>query len=357
MRFKNYLLRLLIVTALLLAVVASVNYLIDPMGVFGTASVHGLNERKPFMGQTGRHHMVIHKANVLRDGDYQGVVLGTSRVYRGIDPLTLPIEGNIYNGGFGGASARGIYLMFRAGASSGALKSAIVGLEYESFIRPAEPVTRSIQALENLDQFHGDVSDILGIENLAYSLGTLALNVTGTSILNRADGFRAPRSSKKAGYKHFFMHSIGLIQLYEVALQVNTDFPWLEKIVNLARRQDIELTFVILPLHSSVSTLMMACDKYRDFDRWRQGIDQFINSNRPGGVSTDRISLWDFSQPGPYSSEDVPLPGNDGIRWFFDSIHFKPELSRLAFRQIFLGEMNAVIQGKRVEHGSGSDNF
>ena len=65
-----------------LPMVFMANVVIDPYGIWGSSGIEGLNTRKPLYVQFER----IYKAYAVRRLKPQGIVLGSSRAARGIDP-------------------------------------------------------------------------------------------------------------------------------------------------------------------------------------------------------------------------------------------------------------------------------
>ena len=64
------------------------------------------------------------------------------------------------------------------------------------------------------------------------------------------------------------------------------------------------------------------------FASWKA---QLATTVEAAAASGHTVALWDFTGSTPFTTESVPRPGDraTAMRWFWDLIHFRPELGAL----------------------------
>ncbi|MBI3796728.1 MAG: hypothetical protein HY268_07145 [Deltaproteobacteria bacterium] len=107
------------------------NLLIDPEGRFSLVNIRNFNHEKTEAMENGGRAV---KAFALERGNYDTIILGTSRVNHGINP-THPVFRSLqaYNAALPGANLYEIYQVFIFARKTHRLKTVLLGMDFSMF--------------------------------------------------------------------------------------------------------------------------------------------------------------------------------------------------------------------------------
>ncbi|NES70211.1 MAG: hypothetical protein F6K24_35850, partial [Okeania sp. SIO2D1] len=163
-----------------LTVVFTINLLVDPYKIYRIINIEYFNQEKPLIEKQGMRKV---KSLDIEQGNYEILLLGTSRVQNGLNPRSQVFGSQkTYNVGL---PLAGIYELhqiidFARTRKNSRLKTVILGLDFFSFNKK---VTVSGDFKEsrfaNKNVFISSISDLLSIQTLQSSIDTLKFNYRG----------------------------------------------------------------------------------------------------------------------------------------------------------------------------------
>jgi hypothetical protein len=125
--------------------------------------------------------------------------------------------------------------------------------------------------------------------------------------------------------------------LFVGSSQTSAAWQTLERIVALARKHRIDVTFVIYPYHAHILEMFHRTGLYPVFELWKKHLADIVSDATARNASGCR--LWDFSGYNAYSTEYVPAPKDRSttVQWYWESGHFKRELGDRVLARLFEG--------------------
>ncbi len=103
--------------------------------------------------------------------------------------------------------------------------------------------------------------------------------------------------------------------------------------IALARDHDAEVAVLILPNYVDQMEIYRQLGLIGDYERWKSRVVEIVAdaARTRGGTA-----LWDFSGFSHYTTEPLPARGDHTtrMRWFWEQIHFQPELGALMTARI-----------------------
>ena len=107
----------------------------------------------------------------------------------------------------------------------------------------------------------------------------------------------------------------------------------LTEMIALARDHGAEVAVLILPNYADQMEIYRQLGLIGDYERWKSRVVAIVAdaAHARGGTT-----LWDFSGFSHYATEALPAPGDhtSRMRWFWEQIHFQPELGGLMIARI-----------------------
>lgn len=114
-----------------LLAVAGFNLIVDYQNIYRLVNIAGFNQEKQLIHKTGMRRT---KSIDLARGNYDTLILGNSRVNRGINPDSKVFANNsVYNAGLNSANIYEIYQVFKYAQKHQNLETIVLGLDFESF--------------------------------------------------------------------------------------------------------------------------------------------------------------------------------------------------------------------------------
>lgn len=340
---------LLLVT---LTCAAAVNLTVDPYGVFGSPRVAGFNAQKA----KASAYTPLVKAHQIERARPVTVLLGTSRVDIGLDPVHAAWPGQarpVYNYGLPEASILTMPQQLSHALQVGTLRTAMVGLEFQDFLRgrlpdghqPDEVESRFLALAQERSQWRRIQQATIDSFTAAMTLGAL-LDSVGTVALQRSASAgdvtdagltsETPYSDlvRKDGHHDLFLQKdLGIVRARQHAARVlagrQGDFAELAQLralIELCRARGVELKLLIPPYHAHYLEIVDATGLWGRFEDWKRALVKVVAEYQaqPGPA----ISLWDFASYDEYTTEPVPAKGDrkTNMQWFWEPVHFKKAL-------------------------------
>jgi hypothetical protein len=348
-------------TAAFMALVAVINLVVDPYGLFRIVDVPGLNRIK---SQAGERAKLFKRAGLARMQP-ASLILGNSRAEIGFDPASpaWPERARpVFNLALPGAGIEAVAAEFDAALRGVAPGLVVVGLDFLDFrVDPTadETYTAPAEDSEPLRSLRDYAGALLTLGTLADSLTTLkAQHDPYASRLTDA-GFNPKHDyvgiARREGYYAMFRqrdqenaraYVRGPKSVFQTGSRAAPGFAAVEDIIARARARGIALRFVLYPYHSHTLVLFELTGLWPAYEAWKRELVRQVDAAR----STMDVELWDFTGFSPYTGERVPRPGDTRteLRWYWEAGHFKQALGDLLLSDIFSGKDPGPQLGRRL---------
>jgi hypothetical protein len=329
---RTYLLSMAAGALLALAIVACANWFIDPLQIYQSPRIQGLNALKPAMKTRSR----VFKTVVAASGDWQALIVGTSRAETGFDPgHPFFAAARCFNAALSGEAYEESLALVQAAARRGSLRKIVAVLDFEVANAYYEGAPDFIAA--NYRPWRKE-SLAMSLDVLGESLGTVRRQDRAELVRDQslwlADGryvFPPPISGHRAlalvSESEYlgtnFFRGAGL--QFELASASTRPTEHVRGLMALSYAKGIELVLVIAPAHARQLETIAAAGLWSHWEEWKRNLvairdDEARRSGRTG------FPMWDFSGYNDVTTEPFPLLDDmRRMRWYYDSSHFSTE--------------------------------
>ena len=361
-----YLRWMLSTVALLVAAVGSFNVLVDPLGVFGSPRVAGLNALKPHLEHDRE---LTHWMGARRLCSKTGI-FGNSRAEIGFDPASpvllahgLPAYDHAIPGTSADLSYRQLKWLQEAGCMPGTI---FLGVDFFDFLgagpAPAMRVLDAAPAPRIDGNFVGQ--DVLSLTGLQDSIETLAIQHARHPATLTERGFdpldnyvaEVERNGAYALFRQKAQDNIRNWGRQPPRIQptgggVCDTEQGIDAFVSRARAADAKVYLVIYPYHAETRLIVERLGLGGLFAEWKKRMVGLAARHQVPGHS---IEVWDFSGLSPQTLEPIPPPDDRGtqLHWFWEAGHFKKALGDVALARM-LGDANGF--GLRLDTANVDD--
>jgi hypothetical protein len=337
----------------LLAVLMSVggfDVAVDPYDIFAMPRIAGFNARKP----DAAAHQMMTKTYAADRARPVTLLLGSSRVDVGIDPASdafPPAMRPVFNFGVGGQVYAGDLYALREALAGGRLKYAVLVVDFELALKdePSLLPEQTARAATTADLRPNPARLLQHVRDMFLASLTLGAFLDSVDTMleqhdagapdmaedgassdaelrahTLADGTVAMFDEKDRGDQARNAH--GAVYLASHS-GVVPSLDGVARIVAFCRAHGVALTIVIPPVHARALAQWRKAGLWSRFQDWKIQLADIAH-----GAAT----LWDFSAEGAWTTE-TPVSGQ-GLRWFWESLHFKKDLGDLMMRRIFDGD-------------------
>ena len=319
----------------------AVNAVVDPYGIFGLVRLPGFNlEKARRLAHGGR----IAKSVDLRRGEYDTLILGSSRAQSGIDPMSPLLTGPLtYNAGLAGPSMREMYQAGRYALAHQELKQVIFGVDFVSFssrLRPSGDFDNSGFAGHSLSYIY--LRELVSARSLADSAYTVLVNSLGKRASSRLNGYLD--GSVKHGRKDpRYLFTRVLENGYFIRPSSYAGFDYspghvamFRDLVESFAREGIAVHVFFSPMHARQLEAIRVAGLFPVFERWKRDVVAAVEQVNHGMVEGQRpVPLWDFSGYNSITTEAVPLAGaGKRMKWYWESSHYKKEVGELVLQRM-----------------------
>lgn len=336
--FRKFVKDFLLVAGVSLIILAAFNIIVDPYRTFDLIKTPRLDACKSSRG--GR----IAKAEQLRRGRWDTVILGNSRVDAGIDPAS-PAWGDqrVFNCGLTGLNFIEEARVFEFLETVTKPKTVVLCIDFFHF-QDGSGVADEF----NFSRFNSDrsvaahyIDALWGVTPTWHSILTLH-NYFGAKSRDYSDlGLRIkpmapPHESGRAAFENYVTHACETWR---------RQGPWsnnvrcmerFEDTLRLAADRQTRVIVVMLPVHA-LDLEMIRCQigGCGLIENWKRGIvNATANVGREKPLAQP-VQVWDFSGYQGYTADAVP-PANDprAMTWYWEPSHFRKELGDLLIDKI-----------------------
>jgi hypothetical protein len=352
-------LSILAVVCIAVVVVAGItNFIVDPYAMHGVVELVNVNHVKQESGT----HARLYRANVISRRAPGVLALGTSRSARGISmdhPGWKGLPAERYNASLLGANIYEIERYFEHAHRTHPLTQVVVGLDFfafnvykhnqsdfnEALVLDAQ---RSSTLSRRLEMLKIDVSS----DTLYSSWLTIRCNRRDCDPPFLPDGRENPallerRLREDGGQRKAFRASavLGLTRLNfpppraDFALvgpDGETQLKHLARMIEIARKDHIDLRLFISPTHAIQSEVLRVAGLWPEFEGWKRQLVTLLDDDAHRHPAQQPIPLWDFSGYNSISTEPVPPSGDttSRMKWYWESSHYRKELGDLVLDRL-----------------------
>ncbi|MBP0000510.1 MAG: hypothetical protein J7641_16170 [Cyanobacteria bacterium SID2] len=335
---------------------ACFNFIVDPQHLFRAVKIDQFNREKY---QVSEPVLRTVKSLDLEQGNYDTLILGTSRTHNGIDPSHPVFDGSsAYNAALEGSHIFEIRDVLRFAIEHQSLTTVVLGLDMGSFSvgwTHGEDFSKSRFSDRNVYLTYLD--RLISRQTTIDSLKTIAKNVLDyeQDIIKTDRGFkqRKPRSidarqlfRKELNYS---LADISEIDSSKPAFSKET-LNALRDIIIACRENDIELHLFISPVHARQLEKMQSLGLFADFEQWKREVVAIVDEDRSAHPEKNIISVLDFSGYNSFTTEAVP-PENSSeqMRWYLEASHYKKDLGDIVLDVV----LNDTARSKEIPEDFG----
>ncbi|HUD87645.1 MAG TPA: hypothetical protein VMR17_14405 [Xanthobacteraceae bacterium] len=331
--------RIFIATAaVIIGGAVAINLVVDPYDVSRLVRVRGFNDDKAREEGFAR----LRKPFDLWRRHYDGVVLGSSQVERGIDTdnPTLAARGlTLYNAGISEERPFEQALLLKHAVEVSGVRFAIVSLDFLRYVggggRP-DFLPQDWNRWRGVDEY---LKTLISYTTLADSAATVAASwAHRPSLQHGPDGLMNAEAFERIGVPHVrelfnAVDAVYLNSAYAPVLQGRAalerdgfDHTALRDMLATAHRTGVRLYFFITPSHAQQFEIMSMLGLIPLYQEWESEVTCELARDGEGAQS---FPLWDFSGYNSVTTEPVPpLASKAVMRWYFDPVHYKPVVGR-----------------------------
>jgi hypothetical protein len=319
-------------TLLGLAAIAGFNILVDPLGMFPDWHL------KRFEPLRFLESDRVAKAEMARRGDWQTVILGSSRAQIGFPARHPALPANrTCNLSLAAARLPEVVAEFDFARRFNPLKQVILCLDLYMFCEGPE-----------WKQDFQESRFSPGFNPLSYYckhlLGRAATDGSWEALRRQLRHYQ-PVPQAAFGFFHFELGPrFSQRTLFDRMLRVHGhDYPALKldpskpallrHVVRVCRDEHIDLRLAIMPPHALDLEVLHASGRWAEFEKWKT---QLVDLLAEEGVE-GKVSLWDFSGYAGPPSEALPPAGDPTNRtcFYLESSHFLPTVGSLILDAMF----------------------
>lgn len=352
-RCRRWLLRLAICCLLLITAAALFNLLVDPFGLYRWVVVEGVNVNK----YPATKHARTVKAYQVESLQPRGLILGSSRSEIGLDPghsAWSPEARPVFNLAVGGASVREVRQLFEFACRSQSPTQVVLGLDLFMFNSrrsgAEQPPPTTSNSLRRVAETVFSISALAAsaetlwtqdpIENPGYlPNGQIVWSYDLAKVRRYGLHEAFIRNVRKYYANHYFPpphHSFSL----EAPAGQTSPLEEFSRILELARRYDVDLRLFISPVHAWQLLTMDAAALWPSFEAWKRELVERLENDRQAHPGRRAFALLDFSGFNTVTTEAIPPPGDTTtlMQYYWESSHYRKEAGDQVLSKLLGGE-------------------
>lgn len=314
------------------ALVAGINWFVDPLSIHDSPRIEGVNALKPALKTRSR----IFKTITVANGRWDALIVGTSRAETGFDP-GHPYFGGMrcFNAALGGQTYEESFALVRAASGAGNVRRVVAVLDFP--VANAYYEGPSDYTLENYRPWR-KAALALSLATLDQSARTLAGQDERALAQEHAlwmpngrfvfpPSPRGPRAAALASESAYLRGTYFRGPMFRFALATPSARPIddVRRLIALSHERGIDLVIVIAPAHARQWETIAAAGLWDEWEQWKRAL---ASANRDEAAAQRRpaFPLWDFSGYNEVTTEPFPPLGSAAsMRWYYESSHFTPE--------------------------------
>lgn len=330
---------LVVSVGLVLGGVGTANVLADPSGVWAPLGLDALEPDRMAPSRTTRGEQ-------LRQGDWQVLLLGTSRILLGISPED-PAFGDrrVLNAGLKGTNLYELRHLLDYAMATNELEEVFLFLDFHAFsgaLRTAGDfdASRLNPAKREVDY---RLEKLFGMRSLRESI----------TVAKRHWRDRPTAEDKNARRRQIFDAMLEDFAtnptLFGGFRGVASRVEILEDMLAANRAAGIRTTIVILPVHATFLETIRVTGLWDAFEQWKRDVVRTARESQEGTGAS--VPVWDFTDYDAFSTEafDATPEAIAPLRWFRDPSHINRDLGDRVLARI-AGEARATDEiGVRLD--------
>lgn len=347
------------------AVLGTLNFLIDPYGLFRIVSHPALNAVKPHPD----HSLADIKMAAVRNLPVNALIVGNSRAEIGFDPEHPAWRGQSLNPFNLAVPGSGIEESSEQLVQLDAeLKPdmVLIGLEFLDFlIDPRSPQAKPSGAARpssaGLSRLRLKTASLFSIQASMDSLRTVRLQRDKYPESMTPRGFNPLRdyeaSAKTEGYYSMFrQRAVSNAQrlarmpknLFVAGSNTSSEWIALTQMLEASARRGGKVAIVIYPYHAQLLAMFEQYGLWDAFEAWKKRVAEVAEATQRKSSGT--IEAWDFSGFSDYQCEAIPAQGNrtDTVRWYWEAGHFKKELGDIILTRVLTSQESGPVASAEI---------
>lgn len=345
------------------------NLLVDPFGIYRILEIEGLNTEKP----VAYDHARLHKTFALDRLRPSGLILGSSRALRGLDPRhpgwkTSPV----YNVGLVATNIFELHDTFVFSQEIHPLKQVVVALDFFNFNvnwrRPAEADPRRVKDYGSVPwlifRLRDITSTLLTFDALISSLSTIARQNQDCRRLIVPDGMVSSEDKDCAvangGHRRLFqwsewktLNEWRVFSNFELRDEKSgrTTLGAVRNMAADARRWGIDLRFIISPVHARQLEVLRRAGVWQQFEDWKRELVAILAADGARHPDGRVFPLWDFSGYNSITRVTVPTADQTESRlWsYWEGSHFTKAVGDMVLDRVLAHDS----RGRRIPQDFG----
>jgi len=328
---KKWIKIVLILSVFIGGFVGSLNYIIDPYGLYNTNYFNFIKIK-----QADKIRLV--KAIKVKEIKPTSICLGTSRTEYGYDSTHKYFIKPSYNLGTSGSSIYENMLYFKYALKQGNLKKVLLVADYRMFNLLKQKHVQDFESyfddkniyslLFSIDVFKDSLLTIIGGERNTIYLenGQRDHNYNWKNILKNGGHLKTMRRDEKDYYKDYPTN-------YTYKDTKKKSFPDFEEIVKLCYENNIDLDIIFGPSHIRQ---WEALNYYLGYDKWlKWKKDVVLSVNKIAKQENKKqFRIMDFSVYHSLTAEKVPTDKNTKMKYHWEASHYKNELGKIVLDRL-----------------------
>ncbi|MGK7884101.1 MAG: hypothetical protein AB4057_05670 [Crocosphaera sp.] len=322
----------------------STNLIIDPHRIFRILEIDNVNRQKPLMGSGGLRKV---KSIEIEKGDYDTLIIGTSRAMEGLDPLSsLWRSKKVYNAALSKSNMYEISQVFNFANEVQPIKSVILGLDFLSFSgehRVDGNFDSSLFANKLKPEIY--LKSLFSSQQLIRSWETFQFNNQGNqlNVHYTPQGFRETKSFAGFNKKNFRKNLQDNFDSYQRLDYQTSQLKAFEDMVTYCLENNIQLYLFISPIHVQNLEVMRIAGHFSTFEQWKRDLVNVIEKANSQIQSSNKIVLWDFSGYNTITTETIPNTNQKSpLQWYIDSAHYRPEVGNFIIESVVNGNTKKI---------------
>ena len=323
-----------------LAVVAAINFYVDPDGRFRVVDKPGFNQLKVTLKRDSR----LGKIASLWECSVDTLLLGTSRIESGIRTDVAGLPGRVYNGGLKAGSMLEMERLGRFALRRHSLQQLVVGLDFFAFNEQRVTYDHFGDSLLGDGQSPASVAMYLAsLEKLFASRETVYWNRSGRVDACFNDGYFASREltgSQAGAFTGTLERFRTNPQFYGDYLTTGAYMDLLRDLLVEAQRSGVPVALFISPMHSVLQDLLQEQGLDDDYAEWKSQLVAVVDELN--AVDQPAIALWDFATVNSVTTESVP-DGDELMQFYRDPSHYTPLVGEWVVARMFGSEASQPV--------------
>jgi len=350
---------------LLLTIVSAVifNWVVDPFQVFGHDEIQGVNHAKSDKNKR------FSKAYIIARGDYDAVLLGSSRGLR-FNPRHPGFDGfRAYNAALDGGTIYESLRYLQHAQGVHPLRIAVVGLDYFSFSTAFRYQSGFDEQRLVLDANGDYVPFYKRLEDYGNALISLDAVKNSWRTFRRSQDDAKRKGDRLRGLDEFgfgegnqgTLMKLGghrqaslIIEKYCLSKKglwlgvgydfyLRQDYGFLarrmqdfEALLRFAHKHRIDLKLYVSPIHTRLQVASRYVGVEPAWELWKR---MLVEANEDVALELGRqpFELWDFASVNTFTTEEVPRDVKAEMQWYEETSHFRAALADKVL-DVVLGE-------------------